>query len=324
VLKIAVYWTGGCGGCDVSFLELGATLLDVLARVEILFWPALVDVKRADLDALPRRAIDVSLVNGTIRTAENVEMVHLLREKSRLVVAYGACAHLGGIPGLANLCARDEVLDTAFGGTLQATPPPGGAFGEAPPAILGAAASLEAVVPVDYVVPGCPPPPALIAELFDAALSGDLPPAGHVFAREKAVCDECPRTREDRRLERVVRPHEIQPDPVQCLLDQGMICVGPVTRGGCNAPCPRSAMPCTGCLGPTPKAGDPGLAMVSALASLVRCGEEGEDAFAAEDKVLDALVDPLGTLYKYSLPSYWRGPGGNGAGKTGARTRSGA
>ncbi len=63
-------------------------------------------------------------------------------------------------------------------------------------------------------------------------------------------------------------------------------------------------MPCTGCLGPTPNAGDPGLAMISALASLVRVGEEGEGAFAAEDAVLDSLVDPLGTLYKYSLPAY--------------------
>lgn len=55
---------------------------------------------------------------------------------------------------------------------------------------------------------------------------------------------------------------------------------------------------------PDPHAGNPGLAMISALASLVRAGEEGEASFAAEDAVLDSLVDPLGTLYKYSLPSY--------------------
>jgi len=125
-----------------------------------------------------------------------------------------------------------------------------------------------------------------------------------VFAHDKALCEECPRTREDRVLTKIVRPHELVPDPEACLLDQGMICLGPVTRGGCGAACPKAGMPCTGCLGPTPHAGDPGLAMISALASLVRAGDEGEASFAGEDAVLDSLVDPVGTLYKYSLPSY--------------------
>ncbi|HEU68063.1 MAG TPA: oxidoreductase, partial [Candidatus Acetothermia bacterium] len=70
--KIAVYWTGSCGGCDVSFLELGTALLDVLSQVEIAFWPALVDTKRADLEGMPRRSITASLINGTLRTEENV------------------------------------------------------------------------------------------------------------------------------------------------------------------------------------------------------------------------------------------------------------
>jgi F420-non-reducing hydrogenase small subunit len=305
VLRLAVYWTGACGGCDVSFLELGPALLDVLAQVEIVFWPALVDASREDLAALPRRDIDVALINGTIRTAENVEMVELLRAKSRLVVSYGACAQLGGIPGLANLTSKEELLATVYGAGFQTAPPPGGPAEDRPPDLLGAARALPAVVTVDYAVPGCPPPAALIERLFDAALSGDLPPAGFVFANDRAVCEECLRTKEDRQIARVVRPHEILPDPTDCLMDQGMICLGPVTRGGCDAACPRAAMPCTGCLGPTPKAGDPGLAMISALASLVRAGTEGEGSFGAEDRLLDGLADPLGTFYKYSLPTCW-------------------
>jgi len=302
--KIAVYWTGGCGGCDVSFLELGPALLDVLSQVEIAFWPALVDIKRADLEGMAPRSIAATLVNGTLRTDENVEMVKLLRERSQLMAAYGACAHLGGVPGLANLSSRDEMLRTVLGDAFRHGPPPGGTVEDAPPELLARAETLSAVVPVDYVVPGCPPPPGLIAQFFAAILSGDPPPRGHVFALEKALCEECPRTKEDRRLTQIVRPHELLPDPEKCLLDQGMVCLGPVTRGGCDAACPGAAMPCTGCLGPTPNAGDPGLAMISALASLVRVGEEGEGAFAAEDAVLDSLVDPLGTLYKYSLPAY--------------------
>jgi len=80
-MKLAVYWTGSCGGCDVSFLELGPALLDVLSQVEIVFWPALVDTKRKDLEKFPARSIDVTLVNGVIRTAENQEMVEILAGK---------------------------------------------------------------------------------------------------------------------------------------------------------------------------------------------------------------------------------------------------
>jgi len=298
----------------VAFLELGPALLDVLAKVEIAFWPALMDAKRADVERFAPRSLTATLINGTLRTEENVEMVGLLREKSQLVVAFGACAHLGGVPGLANLASREEFLRAVCGNGFRLAPPPGGEREDAPPALLPQAKPLSEEITVDYIVPGCPPPPALIGLLFEALLSGELPPPGHVFAHDKALCEECPLTREDRRLERIVRPHEAVPVPEQCLLDQGMICMGLVTRGGCGAACPTAAMPCTGCLGPTPHAGDPGLAMVSALASLVRVGEEGEDSFAAEDEVLDSLVDPLGTFYKYSLPTYVRSGNGRTAG----------
>ncbi len=302
-LKLAVYWTGSCGGCDVSFLELGPGLLDVLPQLEIVFWPALVDAKRGDLEKLPSRSIDVALVNGVIRTAENKEMVELLREKSKQLGAYGACAHLGGVPALAN--HAPGFTEVVFGPGFRPASPWPEAPEDAPPALLPEALPLDEVVPVDFVVPGCPPPAGLIARFFQAALSGEVQ-AGQVFAEDKALCEECPRTREERRLTRIVRPHEVVPDPKTCLLDQGMVCLGPVTRGGCQAACPQAGMPCTGCLGPTPKAGDPALAMLSALASLVRAGEEGEDAFPQENQILDSLVDPIGTLYKYAYAKYAR------------------
>jgi len=302
-MKLAVYWTGSCGGCDVSFLELGPALLDVLSQVEIVFWPALVDTKRKDLEKFPARSIDVTLVNGVIRTVENQEMVEILREKSRFLGAYGSCAHMGGIPALANQV--NGVVEFVFGPGYRPAPPPGGEAEDAPPNLLPQSLSLDEVVPVDFVVPGCPPPAPLIAQFFERALSGEIEP-GQVFSKEKALCEECPRTREERKLTRIVRPHEVQPDPEKCLLDQGIICLGPVTRGGCGAACPKAGMPCTGCLGPTPKAGDPALAMISALASLVRAGEEGESAFPEENRILDGLVDPIGTLYKYAFAKYGR------------------
>ncbi|MGC9530398.1 MAG: oxidoreductase, partial [Candidatus Bipolaricaulaceae bacterium] len=113
--KIAVYWTGSCGGCDVSFLEVGEGIVEILSAVDIVFWPALTDSKRTDLEALPARTVDAALINGTIRTEENLEMVRLLREKAEAVVAYGACAHLGGIPALANLTAGDQLARAVLG-----------------------------------------------------------------------------------------------------------------------------------------------------------------------------------------------------------------
>jgi len=302
--KIAVYWTGSCGGCDVSFLELGEAIVDILSQVEIAFWPALTDIKRAGLERMPQGYIDAALINGVIRTEENVELVRLLREKSKLVVAYGACAHLGGVPSLANLSSREELIREVLGEGWRPGPPELGEGGDAPPELLPRALPLSQVIQVDYTVPGCPPPAGLIGGFFNVLLSGELPEPGHVFAEVKALCEECPRTREERVLTRIVRPHEVLPDPEVCLLDQGIICLGPVTRGGCGAACPQAGMPCTGCLGPTPKAGDPGLAMISALASLVRAGEEGEAAIPKEDEILDALVDPIGTLYKYGVPTF--------------------
>ncbi len=302
-VNLAVYWTGGCGGCDVSFLELGPNLLGVLSRVEIVFWPALVDTKREDLERLPPRSIDFALVNGVIRTAENREMAELLREKTKFLGAYGACAHLGGIPGLAN--QAHGILESVFGPNFRPAPPIEGYPEDAPAQVLFEALPLEDVVSVDFVVPGCPPPAGLVARFFQAALEGQIS-LGQVFAEEKALCEECPRKREERRITRVARPHEVLLDGEKCFLDQGVVCMGPVTRAGCGAACPKAGMPCTGCLGPTPKAGDPGLAMLSALASLVRAGEEGEAAFPEEDKILDGFVDPIGTLYKYAFAKYAR------------------
>ncbi len=310
--KLALYWTGGCGGCDVSPLEVGEAIVDVLSSVELVFWPALMDAKRADVEALPTGGIDAVLINGALRTEENLEMVRLLRKKAKLLVAYGACAHLGGVIGLGNLHAPEALVATALSGDWRPGAPLSSQNGDAPPALTPGVVPLSDVVHVDYTVPGCPPPGQLIGAFFEALLHDDLPEPGHVFAQDKALCEECPREKEDRRIERFVRPHEVTPDPELCLLDQGMVCLGPVTRGGCEAACPTAGMPCTGCVGPTAKAGDTGAAMIAALASLVRAGDESEDAFAREDEILAGLVDPVGTLYKYGLAVNWKRRGRRG------------
>ena len=90
--RLAVYWAAACGGCDISILNLGEALLDAAERFEIVFWPAVMDAKYADVEQMPDSSIDVTLFDGGIRSDENADLARLLRRKSRILVAFGSCA----------------------------------------------------------------------------------------------------------------------------------------------------------------------------------------------------------------------------------------
>ena len=159
--------------------------------------------------------------------------------------------------------------------------------------------ALDQVVEVDYYLPGCPPTPKLLKGAITALLSGELPPKGAVLSPDIALCDECPRKDTkptDLHFTEFKRPQWIQIDPEKCLLAQGLICMGPATRAGCEAACVRGNMPCTGCFGPTSRVKDQGAKMLSSLASSVDAREEGEI-----EAVLSGIPDPVGTLYRYGL-----------------------
>ena len=112
--KVAFYWCASCGGCEESVVDLAENVLDVVQAVDIVFWPVAMDFKRADVEAMADGSILASLINGAIRSTEQEEMVRLLRKKSQLVIAYGACAQLGGIPGLANQFDREQILKYVY------------------------------------------------------------------------------------------------------------------------------------------------------------------------------------------------------------------
>jgi F420-non-reducing hydrogenase small subunit len=300
--RIGIYWAAACGGCDCSILEVNEQILDVIAAADLVFWPCAADTKYEDVRRFRDGEIDLVLFNGAIRTEENREIAELLRAKARLLVAYGSCAHTGGVIGLANHSRREAIFRTVFGSASHWPKTETSVDGHTLrlPEFLDRLTPLDAVVEVDYYVPGCPPPRDIVSRLFSAVLSGELPPPGTVFASEKNLCDECAREQKRTRITRILRPHEAEPDPVECLLDQGYICMGPATRGGCSAVCPAANMPCTGCAGPTAKIGDQGTAMLNTLASLIGTGEEGEEQIEAEDAVLAQLTDIVGTLYRFS------------------------
>ncbi|HVO36957.1 MAG TPA: F420-nonreducing hydrogenase [Candidatus Acidoferrum sp.] len=312
-LKIAFYWAASCGGCEIAVLDINEKILDVVGIADIVFWPVAMDVKYKDVEAMPDKYIDICFFNGSVRNSEQEHMAKLLRQKAKTLVAFGSCAHEGCVPGLANLHDRKEIFDKVYLKEKSVVNPEGvvpqtetkvkeGVLRV--PVFYDTVKTLGQTVDVDYYLPGCPPPVKLISAAVDAIAKGELPAKGSVLAPLKSVCDECPRKKENKRISTIYRVHEKVPEPERCLLEQGIICMGPATRSGCGAQCLTVDMPCTGCGGPCPNSPEQGAAMISALASIL--GLEGEQEHYSEedvDKLMGQIKDPLGTFYMYSLPS---------------------
>jgi F420-non-reducing hydrogenase small subunit len=312
-LKLGFYWAASCGGCEIAVLDINEKILDVIGIADIVFWPVAMDIKYKDVEAMPDKYIDICFFNGSVRNSEQEHMAKLLRKKAKTLVAFGSCAQEGCIPGLANLHDRKEIFETVYlkeksvvnpdhvvpktetsvkEGTLRI------------PEFYDTVKTLDQTVDVDYYLPGCPPPVKLISNAIDAIAKGELPPKGSVLAPLKSVCDECPRKKDNKKISTIYRVHEKVPEPEKCLLEQGIICMGPATRSGCGAQCLTVDMPCTGCGGPCPNSPEQGAGMISAIASIL--GLEGEtEHYSDEDveKLLGQIKDPVGTFYMYSLPS---------------------
>ncbi len=306
-LKIAKYWADCCGGCDVSLLDIDAKILDVAKVADILYWPIAVDGKNKDLEALKPGEIDVGFYNGAVHNSEQEHIAQILREKSKILVAYGSCAWLGGIPSLINFTDRETLFEYVYhlapsndnprGVEPQTrTKVPEGVLSL--PVLYDKVKRLDEVVEVDYYLPGCPPHYERVAEVIDVIVSGKLPPKGSVVgAKDKALCEECPRERKEKKIKEFKRPQFFQDDGKTCLLEQGLVCLGPATRGGCGARCINVNMPCRGCYGPLPEAIDQGASALSAIASIIDSNDPEEI-----QKIIDQILDPAGYFYRFGLP----------------------
>jgi F420-non-reducing hydrogenase small subunit len=308
--KIGFYWSASCGGCEESLVDLAEDILGVVEAVDIAFWPVAMDFKKTDVEAMPDGSLAVTFVNGAVRTSEQEEMARLVRRKSRIIIAYGSCAHLGGIPALANQFDREEILHYVY----EEAPTVVNDGKERPvtehrwdgstvtlPQFHSVVRAVNQVIDVDYYLPGCPPTPKLMKQALSALLSGNLPQKGTVLAPDVALCEECIRKETkpaDLHYSRFKRPQEIMIDSAVCMLAQGIVCMGPATRSGCEGQCLGGNMPCTGCFGPTSRVKDQGAKLLSALASSVQGSTEEEI-----DAVLSTIPDPVGTFYRFGLAS---------------------
>lgn len=294
MVKVAEEWFAICGGCEVSILDLGEALLDLLPKLEFVHMPVIMDHKlfgqTGEKKTLEIPEADVGIITGGIRNEEHIHLAHEMRRKCKVLIGLGACATNGGIPALANQWTLDEMTEKVYRGSksTDSAPTPGTNI----PALTDRVYAISELIKVDLEIPGCPPVPEHIAGAIVALLEGkswSLP--------KRSVCDDCPTKREKKALTGIKRPLTMegftpgQPlSEMRCFNETGYMCMGPVTLAGCGGKartprCIKGYMPCRGCLGPIRKESDPYVDMVAALSSI------GVDA--------NDIPDRLGTLRRY-------------------------
>ncbi|MBI5359699.1 MAG: methyl viologen-reducing hydrogenase [Planctomycetes bacterium] len=276
-VRVAEEWLATCGGCEVTILDIGEPLLNILPKLQFVHMPVLMDNKyfgqTGEKKALEIPQADVGIITGSIRNKENRHIAEEMRKKCKTLIAMGSCACYGGIPALGNLSTKDEILDKVYRGsksTDSASNP-----NKDIPEMEDRVYSVAEVVKCDIELPGCPTSPELFAEALTALLEGKP-----FKLSEKSVCDECPTKREKKAVSNLKRPLEpIEAKPgqplseVRCLMEQGFLCQGPATKSGCGGTtdktprCIKAYMPCRGCFGPIRKGANPMVDMMNALST---------------------------------------------------------
>jgi NAD-reducing hydrogenase small subunit len=169
-LKVATIWFGGCSGCHMSFLDLDEFLIDLADKIEIVFSPV-VDTKEYP------EGVDVCLIEGALCNEENLEWLKKIRQRTKVIVAFGDCAVTGNVSAMRNVLGLENdvnVLDRAYKDCAELN---AGIPNEAGivPTLLKQVAPLHQAVHVDLFLPGCPPPAPRIKSLLVQVLEGKTP-----------------------------------------------------------------------------------------------------------------------------------------------------
>jgi F420-non-reducing hydrogenase small subunit len=275
--RLAEEWFAICGGCEVTILDIGEPLLEVLKQVQIVHMPVLMDHKlygqTGERKEMEIPEAEVGLIAGGIRNEEHKKLAQEMRKKCKTLIALGSCACFGGIPALANQYITAELLEKVYRGSVSTES--NGLPNEQIPALTDRVYAVSEVVKVDLSLPGCPTTPEMVAEALLALLGGKP-----FTLSAKSVCDECPTRREKKAVSTIKRrlegPEFTPGKPLsemRCLMEQGFLCHGPATRGGCGGHdgtprCIRAYMPCEGCFGPLSDKANPMVDMMGALSSI--------------------------------------------------------
>lgn len=260
----------------MSLLDAHEGLIDLLERVEVVYSPL--------TDSGEMQECEVVIVEGAVTTEHDEVALKEAREKAGILVAVGSCAALGGIGGLRNLYTSSSVLKSVFGEDRPS---------EELPELTSRVRPLSDYVKVDISVPGCAPKTETLLAALEAAIAGES-----FEMSRRNMCDECTREKvtllhhsADFVSDAVYSLMELDDiDPERCFLEQGVICMGPMTREGCGARCTAANVPCRGCQGPSRVEFEQGAKMIDALAAVLPPG------------AIMYLDDLIGTGYRYTLP----------------------
>ena len=228
-LKASIISLTCCAGCISSLLNAGEGLMPVLlAELDVVYSLTFMDLKD-----IPR--VEIAIVEGGVRTEKDEEIIREVRAKSKILVALGMCATHGGITSLGNLSSARSLIEKAYS-LIDST---------RIPELKDLMYPICHFVDVDFYIPGCPPMPFLIMHSLKNIISEKKP-----LRHQRVICTECHRKIKAAKLKRLYDVYEKEADPEICLVSQGFICLGSLTRDGCGAPCPRAGFPCFGCRGP--------------------------------------------------------------------------
>jgi F420-non-reducing hydrogenase small subunit len=266
--QFAVLQLSGCAGCEVSLLNAEAWI----EAYDLVYMPLV-------LSSYGLPEVDILLVSGSVRNDEDLYRLRRAAKRAKQVVAVGTCAISGG---MAHLGDRDEIRQMFLAQPER----------RHVPHLLPKSHPIDATVDVDLYLPGCPPTPELFLDVL-------LPKPG--FEVAATVCVEC-----GRRKLKEMRPRqlvgflkgEVLPDI--CLINQGYLCIGSSTRGGCRALCTRPGHMCVGCRGPS----DAFIEKESSawFASIRRVFTKMTDI--PEDEINAALNSPQMALFVFQFSDY--------------------
>ncbi len=226
--SVAFMQLSSCWGCHQSLLNAHLDLLPILPQLDIVYWPAVIDVKLKELENMEDGKIVVGFVEGVARTKQDTENAKLMRKKCKIIVAIGACACYGSVKGLANLYDKEDLIKRKFMETEAITDENPEEPTEHVPEFEDTIVNIKNIIDVDVFIPGCPPTTDNIIATISYLLSlvGEGPES---LDQGSNVCKTCDLYDEG------------------CFLDEGKLCYGPITAGGCDLMCPNSGDYCYGC-----------------------------------------------------------------------------
>jgi F420-non-reducing hydrogenase small subunit len=276
-MQVAIVSLSSCLGCQMVFLSLEEYLFTLISENNVTYAPFIMDQKN-----LPQA--DLILVEGAVRNGEDFRKAKEAREKAGYLIALGTCACHGGVQGLADMISEERLMRRRFGA---------GAGFDGEPQGVKRLLPLDSYVRVDAYLPGCPPPLELLKSFLEFAIAGTLP------SREgSSVCSECAVSGMALPQPGPRRTTEAEPQAGKCLLEQGFLCMGPLTRDGCGAVCVSElGIPCDGCRGPSDavlkyQTRDPRAETMRRLARAT--GKKPGD-------LREAIPDPAQTYFRYCL-----------------------